>query len=387
VLSINVGLIIGSTDLLTEVTSALQDAPVRVVLEQREIGESGAWIEKLDRVQPDVILLALHQLPAPVEEIIHQIKATSALPRVIVVHSSADSDTILKCIRAGADEFVYTPLKDDLRAALDRIASERLKTRAGTAPRGKAFGFLSAKGGCGATTIACHLSLELHRQTNLSVLLADFDLDAGLVGFLMKSQSRFSVVDALENAHRMDLSLWKALVSNGHPGVEVIMAPTSPALHRPPNPENFRLLVPFARASYDWMVVDLGRSLSPVVMHVLQELDETFIVTTLEIPALHQTKHMIQTLLDSGVGQHRLHVLLNRTPKRTEVTLEELDRMLGVPIYATLPNDYPALYEAYSEGNLLPANSILGKNFARVAAKIAGIQQKDKKKRAFSFMS
>jgi Flp pilus assembly CpaE family ATPase len=91
--------------------------------------------------------------------------------------------------------------------------------------------------------------------------------------------------------------------------------------------------------------------------------------------------------LDSGVGQHRLHVLLNRTPKRTEVTLEELDRMLGVPIYATLPNDYPALYEAYSEGNLLPANSILGKNFARVAAKIAGIQQKDKKKRAFSFMS
>ncbi len=386
-LSLNVGLVIGSTDLLAEVQAALADAPVRVVLEQREIGDTGPWIEKLDRVQPDVVLLALHQLSGRLDEVIRQIKSTAATPMVIVVHASADSDTILRCVRAGADEFVYTPMKEDLRIALDRMAEERYKTHAGTRPRGKAFGFLSAKGGCGATTIACHLALELHRQTGLSVLLGDFDLDAGIIGFLMKSQSRFSVVDALDNAHRLDLSLWKALVSNGHPGVEVIMAPGSPALNRPPKLENFRSLVPFVRANYDWSLIDLGRSLSPVVMHVLQDLDETFLVTTLEIPALHQTKQIVQTLLDAGVPQHRLRVLLNRTPKRTEVTLDELDRMIGVPIYATLPNDYPSLYEAYSEGGLLPANTLLGRNFARIAAKIAGVQQKEKgKKKMFSFM-
>lgn len=165
------------------------------------------------------------------------------------------------------------------------------------------------------------------------------------------------------------------------------MAPTGPMIHRSANPENFRLLVPFARANYDWMLVDLGRSITATVMYVLQELDETFIVTTLEIPALHHTKQIVQTLLDAGVAPHRLRVLLNRTPKRTEVTLDELDRMLGIPIYATLPNDYPSLYEAYSEGNLLPPGSHLAQNFARVAAKIAGIQQKEKRKRAFSFMS
>jgi hypothetical protein len=60
--------------------------------------------------------------------------------------------------------------------------------------------------------------------------------------------------------------------------------------------------------------------------------------------------------------------------------------MLGVPIYATLPNDYPSLYEAYSGGSLLPPNSFLGKHFARVAARIAGVQHKEKRK-GFSFLA
>jgi pilus assembly protein CpaE len=377
---------VGSMDLLNEVQSALAEANVRVVLEQREIGDAGVLIDKLERAQAEVILLGLHQLPASLEEVIRRLKAASGSPAVIVVHSSADPDTILKCVRAGAEEFVYSPIKEDLLAALERMAGERLKTRAGTRPRGKAFGFLSAKGGCGGTSVACHVALELQRQTNLSVLLADFDLETGMIGFLMKSQSRFSIVDALENAHRLDVSLWKALVSNGHPGLEVIMAPSSPGLQRPVAPESFRLIVPFVRANYDWTVVDLGRSLSPVAMHVLEELDETFIVTTLDVPALHQTKQIVQTLLDSRIAQHRLHVLLNRTPKRGEVTLEELDRMLGVPVYATIPNDYVSLYEAYSEGGFVPENSNLGRNFARVAAKMAGIQKKEKK-RLLSFLS
>jgi pilus assembly protein CpaE len=219
------------------------------------------------------------------------------------------------------------------------------------------------------------------------VLLADFDIDSGLIGFLMKSQSRYSLLDAVDNASRMDLSLWKALVSNGHPGIEVIMAPSTPGTHRNVPVENFRYLVPFVRGHYDWTIVDFGRGLSPMALNVIPEVDETFIVTTLEIPALHHCKHIVQALLDGGYGQHRIRVLLNRAPKRMEVSLEELDRMLGVPIYATVPDDYQALYDTYAEGGLLAPNTNLGKHFARVAARVAGVQQKEGKKGRFSFMA
>jgi hypothetical protein len=54
--------------------------------------------------------------------------------------------------------------------------------------------------------------------------------------------------------------------------------------------------------------------------------------------------------------------------------------MLGVPIYATVPDDYGALYEAYSNGALLPPNGHLGKHFTRVANRMTGVQQKVTKK-------
>ena len=380
--SLNIGIVIDSADLLDEVRAALNDLPVRVLLEQREIGDTAALIEKVDRVQPDILLLGV-QPPNIVVlgDFIRQVKATSGSPMVVIVNTSSEPETILRAVRSGADEYLYPPLGDDLRAAFERMGAERAKRRAGTMPRGKMFAFVGAKGGCGTTTLACHLAIELHRQTRLQVLLADCDLGSGIIGFLLKCQSRYSILDALASAHRLDLSLWKALVSNGQPGVEVIMAPANPGQAASADISNLHYVISLMRANYDWTVIDFGRGLSPALLNAVEEIDETWLVTTLEIPALHQTKQIVQTLLQAGYGQHRLHVLLNRTPRRMDVTLEELDRMIGVPIYASLPNDYLSLSEVYSEGNLLPPNTNLGRHFARVAARMAGLQHTEKKKR------
>jgi hypothetical protein len=53
--------------------------------------------------------------------------------------------------------------------------------------------------------------------------------------------------------------------------------------------------------------------------------------------------------------------------------------MLGLPIYMTLANDYQVLQEAFTEGRLLDSSTHLGRDFARLAAKIAGIEVKKKK--------
>ena len=47
-------------------------------------------------------------------------------------------------------------------------------------------------------------------------------------------------------------------------------------------------------------------------MAALEEIDEACLVTTLEVPALHQCKQIIQTLLDSGYGKSRIRLILNR---------------------------------------------------------------------------
>jgi pilus assembly protein CpaE len=113
-------------------------------------------------------------------------------------------------------------------------------------------------------------------------------------------------------------------------------------------------------------------------------LEELYLVANLEIPALHQAKQTIQRLLDSGYGSNRIRLVMNRVPKRTDITMDELKDLMGLSVYAVVGNDYAALQEAYAEGKQLDLASNLGRNITELAVKIAGIKPAPQKKR-FSF--
>lgn len=379
---ITLGLVIETKELWQEVQSCLQGLPLHVLLEQTEIRDWPAFLDKLERLRPDVLLVDFTSLREPVDEVIGKIKSTSGSPLVVALHKSAEPETILGVIRAGADEYVYPPVETNLPKALERMALGRNKQRQGVAKSGgRTCAFFSAKGGCGATTIACHTAVELARQTAKEVLLADFDMDAGLVGFLMKSKSRYSVLDAMANTHRLDINYWRALVSNGMPGLGVIKAPGALTTRETPKEDDLRHVMRFVRFQYDWTVVDLGRGLNPLSTTALEEVDEAFLVTTLDVPALHQVKQIVEALMDSGYGRARLRLVLNRVPKNPDVTPDELEKLLGLSVYAMLPDDYGSIYEAYTEGQLVPANTNLGRQMARLASKVAGIQEQTGKKK------
>jgi pilus assembly protein CpaE len=193
----------------------------------------------------------------------------------------------------------------------------------------------------------------------------------------------YSILDAFNNLHRLDIHYWKALVSNGIPGVEIVTSPQALASKQKPSDEQVRQVIAFAKPHYDWTLVDLGRSLSRMAMAALEEIDEACLVTTLEVPALHQAKQIIQTLLDSGFGKDRIRLILNRSPKRLDITPGDLEKMLAVPIFCMVANDYTELYEAYSEGRMLERGSNLGKHVARLASKLANLQEEKGPKKRF----
>jgi len=380
---LTIGLVIETKELWDEVHSTLQELPVRLLIEQHELGDLGEFLDKVERLRPEVMILEVMKLREPMEHVVGRIKASSVDPMVIALHNTAEPELILSALRAGAHEFLHPPLKANLQQALERRSQERNKTRERLKQKGKVVGFLSAKGGCGATTIACHTAAELGRHDK-RVLLADLDLDAGMIRFLMKSKSPYSILDALNNLHRLDASYWNALVSNGLPGLEIIAAPQALASKQQPNQEQMQNMLTFCRGQYDFSIVDLGRSLNLTAMNSLEEIDETYLVTTLDVPALHQSKQIIQTLSGVGYGRERLRLVLNRMPQRLDVTPDELEKMMSLPVFATLPNDYPSLYESYSEGSLLPPNSRLGKELNRMAMKVGGIQEEKGGKKKFS---
>jgi pilus assembly protein CpaE len=372
------GIVAETKELADELHASLQDLPVRILMEQMEVGQLSSLLEKIDRMRPDVIFLDIAALREPLDQVIRSIRTTAAAPFVLALNTGADADAILNTLRAGATEYLFPPFAEPLRTALERIGNERRAAQSGLRRGGHTLGFLSAKGGCGATTVACHVAVELPLLNKGKVLLADLDADAGLVSFLLKTKSPYSIADAVSNTRRLDESYWRALISNGFQGLEIISAP-QPSSRQGLKPDQLRVVLKFVRTQYDWVVLDLGRSLNLASTSAVEEIDDLFLVTTLEVPALHQAKSIIQRLLDSGYGRERLHVLLNRAPKRYDITLEELEAMLGAPVYTSIPSDYAALNESYSEGKLLDRGSSLGKHFTRLTMKIAGVEEKKKK--------
>jgi pilus assembly protein CpaE len=379
---LSVGLIIGTKAIWDELQATVADLPVRVVLEQNDIPDWAPFLEKVERLRPDLLLVDITALHASLEDLVQRVRATSAAPAIFVLQESMDPELILKALRLGVSEYLHPPFADPLRAALERVSAERRRGDGSTKPGGRVLGMLSAKGGCGATTIACHTATALAARTARKVLLADFDLEAGLIGFLMKAKSPYTVMDALRNVHRLDGNYWNALISNGIPNVEILTSPAPPADHVV-TADQIRYVGRFARMQYDWIITDLGRGLTPFSLRVIEEVDELFLVTMLEVPALHQAKQLIQRLTDSGYRSHRIRLLLNRTPKRSDITLDEVQTMLGISVYATIGDDPASLQECYTDGKLAPIGSPIGRHCEDLAIKIAGIEPKQKKK--FSF--
>ena len=374
--SVKLSVYIQDPFLCREVLDVLKPISYKVPFDHHE-GDWESLLERLVATKPEAILLDISSVPSDLSKAIQQLKRYVARIKVIAVHTSADGQAILGAMRAGVNEFLHSPLEDCLESAIDCILSSSGSEEISTS-RGKVIGFLSSKGGCGATTVACHVATELQALTKKSVLLVDLDLTSGLVSFLMKTPSSYSILDALKNISRLDESLWKALVVEHKSGVSVIPAPAVYSRWDHPDEDHLRQVLKFMRTQHDWIILDLGRSLNSIATAVLDELDQLFLISTLEVVALHGLKSIVHGLFQQG---EKLQLILNRTPKTMDISVGELEKILGRSLYASLPNDYMSLYQSYSSGNLLDTNNRLAQQLNLLASRISGVQPVKSKKK------
>ena len=369
---LNVAVVISQAQLWEEAQAILRDLPVRVAFEQLNVDDPVTFLDRIQRMAPDALLLDPATLNISLEELIRLVKATLAAPKVVILSDHAEPEAILTAMRSGASEYVYRPLDKSLKQALERISAdiESAKT-ALSRSTGQNIGLLSVKGGCGATTLACLGAMELGERLEQTVLLADFDFLCGTVRLSMNMPVRYSVLDAINNVERLDASYWKALVSNGVPNLEVICGQPDQPLLELPTPHATRRVLRFIRSQYKWSVLDLGHGLTPQTTTLLEDIDQLAVVTTLEFRALQQTRETLRQLRETGIPRERIHLILNRVPRRSQITVDDVEEALGSKVFATIPNDFHALESAASESTILkkghPVRAAVGRMFARLA--------------------
>jgi pilus assembly protein CpaE len=280
---------------------------------------------------------------------------------VVIVASELNPALMLEAMRAGVSEFVTEPLSgDDLRAGIERVAGQQ----ALPTTMGRVFAFVGAKGGVGTTTLAVNLATALATQdAKLPVLIVDLHATAhGDAGLLLGVESKFSIVDALENTSRLDAAYLKSLVVRTKDGLDVLASPERPSL-RAPEGQQVRALIERVAMYYGAVVLDVPRT-DFGILDSLEPLTLISLVVNQELPTVRRAAQ-VAAILRQRYGKDKVDAVVMRYDPRADIAQEDIERVVGLPVWALLPSDYRKVIAAANAGRPLVSD-----NHSRLAASV-----------------
>ena len=191
--------IIADSELAAQFTASLERTrSFQIVAELNSYPTPQALEIRVRQAKPDIILLDLASNLDQACELIRCVCSFNLQSHVVGLHVRNDSDAILRSLRSGASEFLYAPF--DVQTQNDAVARLRRLLQPGPATvsePGSIISFSSAKPGSGASTLAAQTAFALRRGTSQRVLLADFDLMGGMIGFDPELTNTKSLLDLL----------------------------------------------------------------------------------------------------------------------------------------------------------------------------------------------
>ncbi len=301
------------------------------------------------------------------------IKRLSTGMGVVIIVDTLEPSLLLEAMRAGVNELVAEPItQQELERAVGRVLGQRTPTEAG-----KIIGFVGAKGGVGTTTVAVNVATALSRLDRGSrTLLVDMHQAAGDASVFTGVEPKFSVLNAVENTHRLDRSYFSGLVVEIVAGLDLLASSDRPFPGQT-DPARIRTVLDFVRTLYRHVVLDLPRSDAPV----LDALDQTsviYIVANQELATVKSGARLAATLRQR-YGRERVKVLLSRSDRQADIGFADVERVIGTDIAYTFPSDYRLAVQALNRGRplVLDGDSELAESFRNFAEQLSGGKRRE----------
>jgi len=358
-----------------------------------EVETAGSLMEALDMLGAggfDVILLDLSLPDSDGIGTLTAIRVHAPHVPVLVLTGSNNETLANSALQHGAQDYIVkgqfdgNSLARALRYAVTRSKQSGAGGDEANTSRATVVGVLGAKGGAGGSTVAIHLALETRRLTGQEVLLVDLDVNGGTVGFLMKIDQAYTVLDASLNLHRLDAALWQRFIWKHSSGLDVLQSPGATRFGEQLRDERVRHLLRLAQTRYAWIVVDMGR-FNELSINLIGETKRLLLVATGDVPSLYEAKRIVQKLGELGYPSEQVKLILNRVSP-ADLDVPELEKTFGMPISAFCGEARRELHEAYAEGKLLPENSSLRKQIARIAGSLTGVEAEPEKSSGRNFL-
>jgi Flp pilus assembly CpaE family ATPase/uncharacterized protein YdbL (DUF1318 family) len=343
-------------------------------------------VPKLLEQRYDVIIIDLDSMPEYALELVESICANGTAT-VMVYSVKADSELLVRCMRAGAREFLTLPFTHSTMAeALVRASARRPSTRPSKKTGGKLLAFLGAKGGDGVTTLACNFAVSMAKESGQSTLLIDLDLPLGDAALNLGVVAEYSTINALQNAARLDSAFLSKLLVKHSSGVSVLAAPGKFPQFPATNDAIDRLLA-VARQDFDNVVIDMGSRLDLMGTSIFKDGSTVYLVIQAGIAGLRNSNRLISQYFATGIP--RLEIVLNRYEPRTiGVPEDQITKALTRPAQWKIPNDYAAVRRMQTTAiPLALEDSPISRLIRQMTRTAAGMPNVQEKKAGFSLKS
>lgn len=326
------------------------------------MGESVQLAALVEQEHPQVLLLEDDGLVENELDALGAVIDRSPDLNVILISGRQTPEFLLGALRAGVREVIPLPVSiESLRESMDGIR-QRLAAGRTPRPQGRIMAWMSSKGGAGATFLATNLAAAL-AASGKRVCFIDLNFHFGEASFYVsEARPDKTIADVLQQIQRLDGPLLESSMQRVAPNFWLLPAPESPETMGEIPPRGIESLLNVARANFDFVILDVHRSLDSHTISALDKADEIHLVVQMTLPFLRDATRLLRVFGSLGYARERVKVLVNRFEKKSDISLKELEQTLDVRGPSTVPNSYAAVAIAINQGRpiveLAPNNPV-----------------------------
>lgn len=267
---------------------------------------------------------------------------------LILLGAANDIDLYRRLRRQGVADYLRLPLEP----ARVVEAVQELFDDPARAARGKVVAVIGAKGGCGASTIACNLAHMLASVSDGDALLVDLDLAFGAGDLMVNIDTSVGVRTALGEAERIDDLFLQRVAVRYDERLQLLASPVALEDEGRIDPDRLEIMVEALRAQARWVVLDLPHQWTAWGQRALRIADTVAVVTPLDLPGLRNTRNLMDWL-SAERAEGTSHLLLMGGGAAPMIEAAEFLRTLGLTATAQMPEDRDALRAASSAGKMI----------------------------------
>src|SRR5574337_1100356 len=307
---------------------------------EAEAADSETGCHLVNQLKPTIVILDLGNPPDRGLDVVERFRSAPPQTAIFVSADSQRAETILRAVRAGAQEFLVRPVgKKELTGAIQRVARQRALAAAGPTAMGKLITLFGCKGGRGTTFIAFNLAVALAREGKGPAVAVDLDLQTGDLSLLFNLKPAYTIHDAVMNMDRVDGLFLKSLLCDHPSGVSLLAAPHRIEEADPIQPLRISQLLSLLKASCAYVVVDTPPAYDERTLAALDAADDLLLVSAPDFSSLYHTQRCLDLFDRLNYDPAKIKLLLNRCPSAPEKATKMARDVLEREILWEFPED------------------------------------------------